>query len=59
MTNDNNNDEILVKHGLSGSVLECQPWINSEKLKGRISRTQFLNVIDLQHMLLNMCSSRW
>ena len=58
MTNNIGNNETLVIHGLSGVVLKCQLQMNSEKLKRRISITQFLNVIDLQYVLLNMCSSR-
>ena len=58
MTNDNGYNKTLVIHVLSGSVLKCQPRINSEKLKRRIAFTQSLNVIDLQHILLDMCSSR-
>ena len=52
MTNDNPNNETLLIHGFSGSVLIWQPLINSEKFKGSISITQFLNVIDWQYILL-------
>ena len=58
MTNDISNNETLVIPGLSGLVLKCQLRMNSEKLKRRISIIQFVNVIDLQYILLNMRSSR-
>ena len=58
MTNDNGNNETLVIHGLSGSVLKCQLRINSELLKIRITITRFLNVIGLEYMLLYMFSTR-
>ena len=57
MTNNIGNNETLVIHGLSGLVLKFLR-MNSEKLRRGISITQFLNVIDLQYMPLNMCSSR-
>ena len=47
ITNNIGNNETLVIHGLSGLVLKCQLRMKSEKLKRRISKTQFLNFIDL------------
>ena len=40
MINNIGNNETWVTHGLSGLVLKCQLWMNSEKLKRRISITQ-------------------
>ena len=57
MTNDIVNNDTLVIHGLSGLVLKCQLRMNSEKLKKRISITQFLNVLYLQYVLLNIYSA--
>ena len=57
MTNNIGNNETLVIHGLSGLVLKRHIRMNNEELKRKISITHFLNVIDLQYVLLNMFSS--